>query len=69
MSPRAHPLRQRSSTDRRPGIVPGRRLCVALALAAAVCAVTGDVAAADDNSGPIVTVTVTSRAAPSWVSR
>jgi PKD domain len=51
-------LRQRRITDRRPGIALGRRLCVVLTLAAAACAATGDVAAADDGSGPIVGVTV-----------
>ncbi|HEX4008519.1 MAG TPA: PKD domain-containing protein [Solirubrobacteraceae bacterium] len=51
-------MRQRRTTDRRPGISPGRRLCVVLALAAAACAVTGDVAAADDASGPIVSATI-----------
>jgi hypothetical protein len=58
MSPRAHPLRQRRTADRRPGIITGRRLCVVLALAAAGCVTTGDVAAADDASGPIVSATV-----------
>jgi len=57
MHPRAHPLRNRRSADRRPGTSPGRRLGVMLVVVAAAAGATGDVAAAD-TSAPIFAASI-----------
>ncbi len=49
---------RRGQTNRRPGITPGRRCALAIAVAVAVACLSGGIAYADTNSGQLVTATV-----------
>ena len=55
---------QRPQANRRPGMIPGRRFALALALALGLLGCSGAVTAADEGSAPIVVATVFTSSGP-----